>query len=379
MPREILKCFSCGFIVRENRYFWKCPKCGNPLNIQYEEIEYPSLKDLLNARGLGIWKFSKWFPEVEEKNRITLGEGNTPVIKRRIGGVDVFFKLEYLNPTGSFKDRGAALTISKVLSFKYKNIVEDSSGNAGISISCYGYVGNLNVRIYVPKTSIQSKLNIIKICGANIIETINRSEASYRAVNELRPTDIYVGHLWNPYFVEGLKSAAYELPTQVKELNDVSAVIIPTSSGGNLLGYYYGFKDLVNGGVISHIPKIIAVQAQYPAPIYESLRNVKVNLPETKLADGLKVSKPPRLREVISALKYSEGDAIIVKDDEILQALKQLIKMGFIVEPTSATAFAAYIKLLEEKKIEVGDKVIIPLTGSGIKASETLLNLVKVR
>jgi len=374
LPKEILKCRYCGFESLGNRYYWRCPKCGKPLIITYEDFKAPTISELRRAvsKLSSIWVFSKWLPQVSDM--VTLGEGLTPIVRKVLRGVNVYFKLDYLNPTGSFKDRGASLTISKVLSLGLRSVVEDSSGNAGVSITCYGVVAGLSVRVYAPKTSLRSKLDLIRALGGKVVETKDRYEANVKALNGLSENEVYVGHLWNPYFIEGLKTLAYELAIQLgKVLSNETYVLIPTSSGGNLLGCYKGFKEAIEGGVVIDLPKLIAIQAQSPAPIYEGFHNVKLNYEETTLADGLRVKNPPRLNEIINALRESRGGVIIVTDQEILRALKALLKMGFIVEPTSATAYAAFNKLVDDGVLGRGDNIVLILTGSGLKSINDLL------
>lgn len=358
--RAWYKCVRCGYTAEASLWLWRCPRCGGPLDIVIEGLR------LTLGEGRGLWRFSSVIPA---KPLVTLGEGSTPLINASFIGKGVYLKLEYLNPTGSFKDRGSAVAISKALELGVKTVVEDSSGNAGISIAAYAAAAGIKARIYVPRDAPEGKKALIRSLGAELIETPSRAEANKMAIESVRPDEAYIGHMWNPWFLQGTKTLAYELIDQLG--HEPSIIILPASAGTLLLGLWIGFNELVNLGIINKVPRLYAVQPQGFASLYEKLHGDYIREP-TKLADALRVLNPPRLEQMVNAVKGSGGDAVVVTDDEVLRSWKSLLRRGIIVEPSSATALSGYDKLLSNNYLSRGDEVVIVLTGSGLKYMDVM-------
>ncbi len=363
-PRWV--CSKCGFREYLVKYYWRCPRCGSSLDIDYPRLVWA-------PHGEGMARYSRMLPiEIHE----SLGEGGTPLVYREYCGLKIGFKLEYLNPSGSFKDRGTVLALSLAKKLGYKRVVEDTSGNTGISIALYSRAYGLSSTIVVPKTSHSGKLSLLEMLGANIVYTRDRGEAA-RLVLEIvgREEDYYyVAHTWSPLYPIAYKTIAYELYEQgFRE----GVVVAPIGSGGLYLGLYRGFRDLYELGFIEDIPLLVGVQGASIQHIYRLVYG-RVVEGDSSLADGLMVENPPRLEEIVGVVrKY--GDVVVVSNEEIVDALKWLLSKGFIVEPTSATALAGLWKLLEEKKDLVRGTVYIPLTGSGLKVVKENTALMRVR
>ncbi|WP_157463194.1 pyridoxal-phosphate dependent enzyme [Caldisphaera lagunensis] len=321
-----LFCKKCGFEGEEDKYYPFCPVCKSSLYIKGEKPKFNSI----------------------------LGEGNTPSVKENINGYEVYFKMEYLNPTGSFKDRGVSYSLQLASSLKYKCAVEDSSGNTGISTAAYSSRLGLKSKIVIPKTAPQGKKALLKSLNAEIIESNTRDEASLIA-EDLSRSCFYVSHARNPFFIEGMKSIAKEI-----EKIKPRGVIIPSSSFSLFLGTYYGLKEIgINAKMFAVQGIETASLKEFIDPIYESKGK------ESKLADGLALKKSPRGEDAIKALKESNGGLIVLDDDEIKLGLKKLWQMGYMVEPTSATSYIALIRLIE-LNYDVNDYVLM-LTGNGLK------------
>ena len=355
MIKEIkYRCPKCAFMDIVSRYYWRCPRRGSPLEINYKAVWNPS--------GNGLVRYSTSLPFTPPKS---LGEGGTPLIEIKYRGVRVKFKLEYLNPTGSFKDRGTSLAISLAFLLGYRRVVEDTSGNTGISVAAYSRLYDLKTTIVMPAYAPKGKKILIKALGADIIETPTRDDAARKVLELIDSRTYYVAHTYNPLYIEGAKTIIYEAWEQGFNGN---IVIVPVGSGGLFLGIYKGLRDLIEWGLIRKMPRIIAVEGASTVRLCTRI-NVSHDLVEgeSKLANGIMVSNPPRLTEILDALKNTRGDVIVVNDADIVQALKELLDYGLIVEPTSATAFAALKKLIKQKKIQKDDEVLIPLTGSGLK------------
>ena len=352
MTREVVFiCPRCGFKTTE--YHWRCPKCGSPLNIQYEKTWRP--------RGRGLLRYSSTLPFRPKKS---LGEGNTPLVVRRIRGVRVFFKLEYLNPTGSFKDRGALLSLSYARLKGYRGVVEDTSGNTGIAVTAYSKLYGMKPLIVMPEYAPRGKKLLIKALGGEIVETPTRGDAARKVLELVDEGTFYVAHTWSPFFIIGASTIAYEAFEQGFRGR---VVIAPIGSGGLFLGLYYGFRDLVSWGLIKDYPLLIGVEGISVTPIYDELYGKPSITGDSTLADGVMVPNPPRTREIVDVLRKHNGRIVLVNNNDILRALKELYRLGFIVEPTSTLPYIALWKMLEEKIIDRGEEVLIPLTGSGLK------------
>ena len=350
-------CPSCGFTHDLSRYFWRCPKCGKPLDILYRPRWGP-----VKGRA-GLARYLSALPPVGEL--VTLGEGGTPVVTRRVAGTNVWFKLEYLNPTGSFKDRGASLATSLALKLGYTRVVEDTSGNTGIAVTAYSRARGLNVTIVMPEKAPRGKKILCKVLGADVVETKTRGEAAEKVLELISDETYYVAHTWSPLFIEAAKTIVYEAFESGFRGN---AVVVPVGSGGLMLGMYRGFKDLLNWGLINEMPRFIAVQGTSVAPLYEAVHGTPPSdLLPSDLADGIMVPNPPRLKELKEAVLQTKGSVVLVNNDDIVSALKELLRAGFIVEPTSAAPYAALMKAVEDGLIGKGDEVLMPLTGSGLK------------
>lgn len=365
------RCLKCGFTLDEDPRIWKCPKCGYILDLVYEYGDtLPEYKELFRC-SRGIWCFSNQIPRYS--STYSLGEGLTRTRVIRIDNLDIVAKLELYNPTGSFKDRGTAVAISMVKNLVSGNsikVVEDSSGNAGLSTSCYATYTGLTPVIVVPRTAPRGKINAIELCGGNIIVAHNRDHAS-EVARELADREgyIYLPHTWLPHFVEGMKTIAYELYLEHGE--ELTHIFIPSSSGSALIGVYRGYLDLYRWGYIASVPKIIAVQNTYAYPLYRLAKNREPEIVEEQtLADGVSLKNPPRLHEMKKVIENSGGDVIVVSNSEIRHSVKTLIAQGILPEPTSASALAGLIKY--SVYVEKPDRPAILITGSGLKMIDTL-------
>ena len=359
-----LICKSCKEIYDPIATPTICKKCGKPLNIDIsEDIE---LK--FDIKLPGIYKYIP-INLFRNNNVYSLGEGDTPLVKVT---EKLFFKLEYLNPSGSFKDRGAAAAVKIAYDYGYKCVIEDSSGNAGASISLYSIVYGLEPHIFIPVDAPENKKKFIKILGANLHIVKNRGEAYKKAIEyAVKNNYYYIGHIINPYFNLGLESLGIELASQQKHIDNI---IVPVGSGGLYLGIYNGLRRSLEKEYLDAMPKIHPIEVEG----YIRLQEIHRKMDKSKLGDGLRVPGPPRKDEIINAVKSCGGIPLSISDDEIIESLKRLVKLGFIVEPTSATAYAGYTKLIEEGLIGKDEVSIIILTGSGLKMIGDLIRIISV-
>jgi len=370
---NVLKCRSCGWSLSEELNIYMCPKCGSPLDLEYRRGDIlPELRDIIRCRD-GIWCFQQLLPRY--RYRATLGEGLTRIVDLRVNNMKIMAKMESQNPTGSFKDRGAALAVSMALSMDAKAVVEDSSGNAGIATACYSKTHGVSPIIVAPSTAPKGKLDLIRLCGADVVIARDREHAAALAPRiAIERSGAYLPHTWLPHHIEAMKTIAFEIHYQVDELPE--AIFVPTSSGTLLLGLYRGFKDLVRLGYRDRIPRLIAVQTRSFHPIYTAMKGGELEPDEENLADGISIKRPPRLREIVDAVNDSKGDVVVVSNQEIKGALKELISRGVIVEPTSAVSLAGLLRSVESGS--AFERAMVILTGSGLKVVQRMVELVQL-
>jgi len=359
----VLSCLGCGLALPLEFKGWRCPSCGRALKLASEK-SFESLDDIIKKGRRGIWRYSGDIPFADHP--VTLGEGGTPLIKGVCGGAELFLKLEYVSPTGAFKDRGASACITRAAALGAGSVVEDSTGNAGVAAAAYAARAGIQARIYVPADAPAGKKGLMAALGSKVVECGSRGEAADKAVSGLKDGDLYIGHSWDPFYIEGMKTTAFEI-FEAGVVPD--AVITPVASGTLLLGLHKGFGELLCAGLIEEMPKFFGVQGESCAPIYRDIHGgVEVGA-GSGLADGLRIADPPRRGEIVEAIRSTGGDALIVSDPEIALALKQLYSMGIMAEPTSATALAAYVK----NRQEMGGTIVVPVTGAGVKNVDGLM------
>jgi len=359
-----IKCSACSQPF-SNLLNYKCTTCGQPLNVK---LHFGFEIGKIRKKDYTVWRYAEFFPHVKKAEIITLGEGWTPLVKL---SHNVYFKLESLNPTGSFKDRGSTLLISTLHELVKKAggyISEDSSGNAGASIAAYAARAGLKAKIYVPENVSGPKFNQIQFYGAKVVKVSGSRSKVADEAQKSEEGKFYVGHILHPLFRDGIRSLAYEIAEQFEWLVP-KRIYLPVSAGTLLLGVISGFKHLAKSGVIETMPKLVACQTRQVSPLYHKFKNLPYTIPEriTSIADALVSVNPPLLDIMVKNLKEVEGDAVIVEEDEISTAFVELARKGFFVEPSSAIAYAAYKKQLKDGDISEDDKTVIILTGMGLK------------
>jgi threonine synthase len=287
-------------------------------------------------------------------------------------------KQDHLFPTGSYKDRGASVLISKVKELGIQNVVEDSSGNAGCAIAAYSAQARIKCQIFVPQDTSLGKLAQIQLSGAQLHKIPGSREDTGGAALKAAAKDYYASHSWNPFFFQGTKTFAFEVCEQLG-WKSPDSIVVPVGNGTLLLGAYIGFKELLKAGIIQRIPRIMGVQSAHCAPLYrafkEDLRGIpKIDKKDT-FAEGIAIAEPIRGKQILEAVKESRGDFIAVDDSEIKNSLRDLCEKGFYVEPTSAATTAGLSKYLQAP---IADEIVVSvLTGHGLKATEKMLKILE--
>jgi len=358
----MLKCTACGRAYSLRKPHQRC-ECGEPLELEL----FKSVPRI----GKRVWeRFSGFFP-FELNPELSLGEGDTALIKaKRLSkelGVKLYLKNETTNPTWSFKDRGTYLGIHRALQLGFKKIGTVSTGNMAASVAAYGAYSGLETYILVSSTIAEEKLKALEVYGAKVIKVRgDYGELYYRSLEIGRRKGIYFINSDDPFRIEGYKSISFEIAEEVTP----DYVLVPTSSGGLFRGIVKGFLELKESDLIEKLPTFVAVQAEGCSPICKAFIEGEKKIepfenPHT-IAHAIENPYPPSGNAVLRLLKELNGLCITVSDEEILDAQMFLGSEGVFVQPASATGIAALRKLFE-RKIEENAKVVSILTGSGLK------------
>lgn len=363
------RCNDCGEEQAITPTVWRCA-CGGVFDLVKDtpKIDVTAWNNYPNT----LWRYVETMPFAKDSKtweQVTMGEGQTPLIVLDAEEPNTYVKVDYMMPTLSFKDRGAAVLMTKAKELGVSKVIADSSGNAGTAIAAYAARCNIACDIYLSDETSPKKIAQVKAHGATIKQIHGTREdiaaAAQQAVEE--ENVFYASHVYNPYFYEGTKTYAYEIYEQLKGAPDT--LIIPVGNGTLLLGAYYGFKELLENGLIEKMPKIVAIQAANCAPLVNAYqagdKSAQAFTNRGTLAEGIAIAAPARSKQILEAVRHTDGTFIEIEENEIVSAREQLSKKGFYVEVTSAVNYAGYLKY--EKAPD--EKIIIPLCGAGIKSN----------
>lgn len=370
-----IRCSNCGKTYPPDGAPERCVVCGGIYDLaELPLIESSSKKD----PSRGIWNYLQAEVFGKAQTVVTLGEGFTPLlwgsIERENGKpIEVGFKCEYLNPTGSFKDRGSAACIQFLISRGIVTVYEDSSGNAGASIAAYAARAGLKTHIYVPAHASGVKKEQMLMVGA----TLHSIEGSRSIVTDVLRSDLqaqasqslcYASHAAMPFNLAGYATLAIELFDQMGSVP--GSILLPAGQGGLLLGVAMGFEWLKAQRKIDTLPQIFGVQARACAPLwavysYGATGLALVTEGET-IAEGIRIKYPLRGDAVLQAVERSRGAFFVVDEDEIIQGMKIAARMGLMIEATSAVVFPILLNYGHTMK----QPLVVILTGSGYKSLE---------
>lgn len=352
-----LYCSDCGADAAPSA--WRCDICDGVLELRGLPRFDPAaiLKD--------DWRLWRYRALLGIEERYSLGEGGTPLVPVHLDGLHFQAKMESYNPTGSFKDRGISLLLNYLSGLGVETVIEDSSGNAGAAVAAYAAAGGLAARIFVPASAPTGKKRLIQHFGAALAEIEGPRAATTEACLVAAKKYVYASHAWNPVFIAGQMTGAWEVWEQSGR-SAPDAVICPVGQGGLFLGWYRGFLMLHEAGLIAKIPRFYAVQSAACDPIvraWEHGADTAEAVPQgMTIADGIVISQPVRSRAILAALRQSGGAAWRVDDVAIMAAHQQLARHGLIVEPTSAAPVAALMQ-----QAPLGGMVVAAITGNGLK------------
>ncbi len=375
---HLIKCIECG-MEYEPSPIYRCGRCNGLLEIR---VRLPD-KDVLSswrARDFNVWRYRELLPVDDYNMIVSMGEGGTRLlnldrVEESIGksGFRVFLKVEGDNPTGSFKDRGMTVGVTKAREFKYKRVACASTGNTSASMAAYAARAGLEPIVFIPRGKIaRGKLSQAIAHGATIVEVEGVFDDALRKVLDyVAKNKVYLLNSINPYRLEGQKTIAYEIFEQLGEVPDY--VVVPVGNAGNISAIWKGFKELYEMGVINHLPIMVGVQAEGASPLakaYIEKRTFKPLEDPWTIASAIRIGNPVNWPKAWRAVEESNGFFSIVSDEEIVSAQMRLAREeGTLVEPASASPLAA---LLKDPDAFDGNIVLIA-TGHGLKDPDAIM------
>ncbi len=327
----------------------------------------------MSWQGL-IHRYREFLPVVASTPVITLNEGNTPLIRadrlrRHLGvGCEVYLKYEGLNPTGSFKDRGMTLAISKAAERGARAVICASTGNTSASAAAYAARAGMRAFVLIPEGKIAlGKLAQAMIHGAQVLQIRGNFDDALKLVREISGSHpIVLVNSVNPDRLEGQKTGAFEICEQLEDVP--SHQFMPVGNAGNITAYWRGYREYRQAGRIARLPRMIGWQAEGAAPI---VRGWIVERPET-VASAIRIGNPASWQGALDAVRESQGAIDMVSDEEILEAYELLARLeGVFCEPASAAGVAGFVRWAKEQGFAGGDRVVCILTGHGLKDPDT--------
>jgi threonine synthase len=362
-----IRCAGCRKPYPDKGVPYRCPDCGGMFNFD----PLPGFVQAnITPNQPGYWRYQSFFGLPEHAPVITLGEGNTPLLWVEKGFRKIALKMELLNPTGSYKDRGSAVLVSQLVAREVIEAIEDSSGNAGASFAAYAAAAGIKTRIFVPASASGPKRSQIEAYGAELIEIPGpRSEAARAVQVEADRGVPYASHAYMPFGIAGIATIAYEIWEQL-EWQVPGTLIAPVGHGGLLIGIIRGFKALQTAGLIKNVPYWVGIQAEACDPLTQAFFRGEnssrlINI-RPSAAEGVCVSNPSQAKSLLDELSGGKGLFHSIREEKILPAVRDLAHRGIHVEPTSALVWAA----LESIQADLPDPVVLILTGSGLKSTQ---------
>jgi len=377
-----LECSGCGREYSHNELHTFCSACQSPLLSIYDlkRARKQVDRDEISRRKKGMWRWQELLPVIHIENQIFLGEGDTPLLslpnlERELGLSNLYVKDESSNPTGSFKARGLAAAVSKAKELGVQKVIIPTAGNAGGAMAAYAARAGLRAHIFMPKDTPFANIEESRIAGAEVVLVDGLiSDAARMAGEKARAEGWFdVSTFKEPYRVEGKKVMGYELAEAFEwELPEV--IIYPTGGGTGLVGMWKAFAELETLGWLKNTkrPRMVSVQADGCAPVVKAFE-AKSSFCDFwtnahTIASGLRVPKSFADRLILQDIYESEGTAVAVSDEAILEAQRQLACLeGIFAAPEGAATLAALEKLIEQKWIHPGERVVLFNTGSGLK------------
>ncbi len=373
-----LECTACGLRHGWSRLQNLCTVCGKPLFaiVDLKAAARGISREALLTLEKSLWRYRELLPLPEDAESISLGEGGTPLLRAKAfaDDVDLWIKDESLNPTQSFKARGMSVAVSMAKYLGAKKLAAPSAGNAGGALAAYAARAGLEAHIFMPRDTPRANIIECRELGAHVtlIDGLITDCGAEIARRKEKEGWFDMSTLKEPYRIEGKKTLGYEIAEQLNwKLPDV--ILYPTGGGTGLIGMWKAFDEMeALGWIDNKRPRMFSVQASGCAPIvraFETGEKFATEFPNAHtLASGLRVPKAIGDFLMLEILRKSNGGAVAVDDDEMIRAVREVgSKEGLFVAPEGAACFVALKTLRASGKIEIGERVVIFNTGSGIK------------
>jgi threonine synthase len=377
----MMKCISCGEEYNIDEIIYTCKKCDSTLEVVSSRPDVS--KDIFNCRKSTMWKYKEFLP-VDETKIVSLEEGGTPFCKcDKLGdelGIELYVKVEGSNPTGSFKDRGMSVGMTKAVELGVSTVGCASTGNTSASLAAYAARAGKRCVVLLPAGKVAlGKLAQAMFHGAEVISIRGNFDEALETVTSLAlEGQLYLLNSVNPYRLEGQKTIGFEI---VDDLGWKSPdrIVLPVGNAGNISAIWKGIKEFHEAGFMDDIPMMTGIQAEMAAPIANAVRQGKntiepVKNPET-IATAIRIGAPVSAQKALNAIYESNGYADTVTDEEILSAQKLLArKEGIGVEPASAASIAGLLKMVESGEVDKGEQVVCIVTGHLLKDPNTAID-----
>ena len=376
-----LECSRCGVRHERAKLHNLCRECGRPLLVRYDLARAGETltRDSLRGRAANLWRYREVLPVADDAAITTLGEGWTPLahagrLGRRLGMPRLHLKDEGLNPTGSFKARGMTAAVSMAKELGAERLAVPSAGNASGALAAYAAKAGLEAHIYMPRDA--SRVSVVECMqyGAHVVLVDGFINDCGRIIGEKKESEGWfdVSTLKEPYRVEGKKTMAYELAEQM-DWTLPDAVVYPTGGGTGLIGMWKAFDEMEElGWIDSRRPRMISVQAEGCAPIVNAFtagaETAEAVVQPATVAAGLRVPVAIGDFMILDILRKSGGTALSVSDAEILESVRELGSAeGIFAAPEAGACVAGLHRLLERGDVDREERVVLMITGSGLK------------
>ena len=378
-----LECIECKAEYPDTEILYTCKRCGGLLDViyDYSKIDF-SVQKLKQPPS--VWKYASLLPIKREP--VSIKEGGTPLYRcdrlaKQIGIHELYVKHEGLNPTGSFKDRGMTVGVSKALELGMKTVACASTGNTSASLAIYAAKAGISAVVLLPEGKVaMGKVAQALMHGAKVLAIRGNFDDAFRLVRELCDREeFYLLNSINPFRLEGQKTIGFEIIDQLG-WESPDRVVLPVGNAGNISAIYKGFSEFKRFAIIEEIPKMTGIQAEGACPIVNAFRRgareiIPEKNPET-IASAIRIGDPVNAPKALHAIYDSGGIAEKVSDDEIIDAQKSLARLeGIGVEPASAASIAGLRKLREQGVIEQDERVVCVTTGHLLKDPEEVISV----
>jgi len=371
-----LRCFNCHTQYPTKTTNYQCHKCGGLLEISFQ---ISPRKVPWKNRPPAVWRYRELLPIDNDRFITSLNEGGTGLhrcqrLGRELGLRNLYVKNEGENPTGSFKDRGMTVAISKARELGKNLMICASTGNTAASLAAYSARAGLECIVLVPEGKVAAgKMLQVMMHDAKIFQVNGDFDQAMESVIKLTSSGkgFYLMNSLNPFRLEGQKSLAFEVCDQLKN-RAPDILVLPVGNGGNISAIWKGFNEFHDLGIVTRRPRMIGIQAEKAAPIAKAVKKSQNRItpvanPQT-IATAIRIGSPVNWTKVLQAIRESKGTAETVSDREILSAQKDLAaKEGIFVEPASAASIAGLRKMRESGDIDSSEVVVCVTTGHGLK------------